>query len=219
MTTPAARGGAAPPSRAGGLLRSLVLFHEPMLLGAGTSVLNVVEPLREYGWSVLGWVPGEGLLREAADERLEAVACADRPLAVSRRAGANLRARSSDFAGLPAYLAAVRDALLELRPHVVHANTLRSLPEALVARRLGLPVVFHVHELPPPNVKRRRDDPPCRPVGRRHDRRVRCREPDAAVARAANARRDRTQWRRSGETSATGSRARSRSARSAPSAA
>jgi glycosyltransferase involved in cell wall biosynthesis len=37
---------------------------------------------------------------------------------------------------------------------VVHANTLRSLPEACVARSLGLPVVFHVHELPPPGPKR-----------------------------------------------------------------
>jgi glycosyltransferase involved in cell wall biosynthesis len=36
----------------------------------------------------------------------------------------------------------------------VHANTLRTLPEARVARSLGLPVVVHVHELPPPSAKR-----------------------------------------------------------------
>jgi glycosyltransferase involved in cell wall biosynthesis len=36
----------------------------------------------------------------------------------------------------------------------VHANTLRTLPEARVARKLGLPVVVHVHELPPPGAKR-----------------------------------------------------------------
>jgi glycosyltransferase involved in cell wall biosynthesis len=154
MTTPAARAEAPPPLRAGGLLRSLVLFHEPLLLGAGTSVLNVVEPLREYGWSVLGWVPGEGLLREVADEHLEAVACAERPLAVSTRGWREPPGAVARLRRTPGYLAAVRDALLELRPHIVHANTLRSLPEALVARRLGLPVVFHVHELPPPNVKR-----------------------------------------------------------------
>jgi glycosyltransferase involved in cell wall biosynthesis len=41
-----------------------------------------------------------------------------------------------------------------LRPHVVHANTLRTLPEAAVAHSLGLPVVLHVHELPDPGAKR-----------------------------------------------------------------
>jgi len=143
----------APPPPAG-LLRSLVLFHEPELLGAGTSVLNVVDSLREYGWSVSGWLPGEGPLAEIAAERLARVACAERPIAVSIRGwredpGAIARMRMT-----PAYLSRVRAALLELRPNVVHANTLRSLPEACVARSLGLPVVFHVHELPPRNVKR-----------------------------------------------------------------
>jgi glycosyltransferase involved in cell wall biosynthesis len=36
----------------------------------------------------------------------------------------------------------------------VHANTLRTLPEARVARSLGLPIVIHVHELPPRGPKR-----------------------------------------------------------------
>jgi hypothetical protein len=53
-----------------------VLFHEPVLLGAAMSVLNIVEPLREYGWSVLGWVPGDGLLRVVAGDRLDSLACA-----------------------------------------------------------------------------------------------------------------------------------------------
>jgi glycosyltransferase involved in cell wall biosynthesis len=141
----------APPP---GLLRSLVLFHEAELLGAGTSVLNVVDSLRAYGWSVSGWLPGEGPLADIAAERLATVARAERPIAVSTRGwredpGAVARMRMT-----PAYLSSLREALLELRPHVVHANTLRSLPEAFVARSLGLPVVFHVHELPPRDVKR-----------------------------------------------------------------
>jgi glycosyltransferase involved in cell wall biosynthesis len=37
---------------------------------------------------------------------------------------------------------------------VVHVNTLRALPEARVARSLGLPVVLQVHELPDPGAKR-----------------------------------------------------------------
>jgi glycosyltransferase involved in cell wall biosynthesis len=48
----------------------------------------------------------------------------------------------------PRYLRSVRDALERVRPHVVHANTLLSLPEAAVARSCGLPVVLQSHELP-----------------------------------------------------------------------
>src|SRR5207248_630269 len=58
----AGRTGGASVARPSGLLRALVLFHEPELLGAATSVLNVVEALREYGWSVSGWIPGAGSL-------------------------------------------------------------------------------------------------------------------------------------------------------------
>jgi glycosyltransferase involved in cell wall biosynthesis len=148
--------GSRPASHAepAGLLRSLVLFHEDELLGAGQSVLNAVPALREYGWSVSGWVPGDGPLAAVAADQLARVSSAERPLAVSLRGwredpGAIVRLRRT-----PGYLAALRDALGDLRPHVVHANTLRSLPEARVARSLGLPVVFHVHELPPRNVKR-----------------------------------------------------------------
>ena len=36
----------------------------------------------------------------------------------------------------------------------MHANTLLSLPEATVARSMGLPIVLHVHELPPEGIKR-----------------------------------------------------------------
>jgi glycosyltransferase involved in cell wall biosynthesis len=144
----------APSARPAGLLRSLVLFHEADLLGAGASVLNAVEPLREYGWSVSGWIPGVGELSDVASSRLAAVACADRPIAVSLRGWREAPGMSTRLRATPRYLAKVRETLLRLRPHVVHANTLRSLPEALVARSLGLPVVFHVHELPPANLKR-----------------------------------------------------------------
>jgi glycosyltransferase involved in cell wall biosynthesis len=137
-----------------GLLRVLVLFHEPELLGAEISVLNAVEPLGEYGWSVSGWIPGPGRLAEVAPEKLASTLMAPRPLAVSLRGlrehpGVVERVRAT-----PGYLAAVRSALLRVRPNVVHANTLRSLPEAWVARSLGLPVVIHIHELPPASAKR-----------------------------------------------------------------
>ena len=137
-----------------GLLRVLVLFHEPELLGAGNAVLNAVDDLRGFGWSVSGWLPGRGELADAAAGRLEAVEGAPRPLAVSRRGWRLEPGVAARLGATPGYLSAFRGAVLRLRPHVVHANTLRTLPEAAIVRRLGLPLVFHVHELPSPSAKR-----------------------------------------------------------------
>ena len=54
----------------------------------------------------------------------------------------------------PGYLRAVHTWLRRVEPDVVHANSLLMLPEATVARTLGLPVVVQVHELPPAGRKR-----------------------------------------------------------------
>lgn len=141
--------GEAPP----GVLRVLTLFHESQLLGAATSFLRVTEELAAYGWTASGWLPGTGPLEGPAKERFALVLQANRPLAHSVRGwrespGFVIRAARS-----PAYLRAVRAALERVRPHVVHANTLLSLPEAAVARSCGLPVVLQAHELPQPGLK------------------------------------------------------------------
>jgi glycosyltransferase involved in cell wall biosynthesis len=143
-------GHVAPP----GLLRVLAVFHETQVLGASTSVLRVVDELGQYGWTVSGWCPGNGPLAAEAEERLAVVRAAERPIAFSRRGwsehpGFVARARRT-----PAYLRAFREALVRVRPHVVHVNTLLGLPEALVARSCGLPVVLQAHELPTPGTKR-----------------------------------------------------------------
>ena len=145
------RGGT--PSAPPGVLRVLGLFHELHPLGASTSFLNAIDDLAPYGWTPSGWVPGGGPLREAAAARLELVLGAERPLAFSLRGwreqpGIVVRALRS-----PRYVREVRSALERVRPHVVHANTLLSLPEAAIARACGLPVVLQAHELPPPGVK------------------------------------------------------------------
>ena len=144
---------AHPPEAVPGVLRLFALFHEPQVLGAGTSFLRVTEELAGYGWTPSGWLPGTGPLRAMADSRLELVLESERPFAFSvrgwrERPGVLLRAPR-----VPAYLRAVRAALERARPHVVHANTLLTLPEAAVARSCGLPIVLQVHELPPPGPK------------------------------------------------------------------
>ncbi|MFO7571058.1 MAG: glycosyltransferase family 4 protein [Gaiellaceae bacterium] len=137
-----------------GVLRVLILFHEDELLGAGTSVLRAIDELEMYGWTASGWVPGQGPLLPEAKKHLASVEVAERPIAVSRRGwqeAPGIRARA---ARTPAYARALRKTLMRIRPHVVHANTLLSLPEAVIARSCGIPVVLHVHEIPPPGAKR-----------------------------------------------------------------
>jgi glycosyltransferase involved in cell wall biosynthesis len=141
-------------SRPPGILRVLVVFHETHTLGASTSVLRVVHELGRVGWSVSGWVPGAGPLLDEARHALVSVDGAARPLAFSRKGWRERPGGVARVRATPAYLRAFYDALLRVRPQVVHANTLLALPEALVARRCGLPVVLHVHELPPRTPKR-----------------------------------------------------------------
>ncbi len=136
-----------------GFLRLLVVFHELEALGAGRSILHALEPLRAYGWTASGWFPGKGPLLDEAASSLSAHGYRSKPIRYSARgwrANPGVVARLRDT---PAYLRAFRRMLLRARPHVVHVNTLRALPEARVARRLGLPVVLHVHELPSSGAK------------------------------------------------------------------
>jgi len=144
----------SPASGPAGFLRLLVVFHESEALGAGRSLLNVVDELAEYGWSTTGWLPGGGPLADEAATRLAASAQGAKPLRYSVRGWRAPPGVLTRLRATPLYLRSFRETLLRARPHVVHANTLRTLPEARVARSLGLPVVIHVHELPDPGLKR-----------------------------------------------------------------
>jgi glycosyltransferase involved in cell wall biosynthesis len=139
----------APP----GVLRVLALFHELHPLGASASFLNATDHLALYGWTPSGWIPGAGPLRDEAESRLELALGAERPLAFSLRGWREKPGAISRALRSPGYVREVRAALGRVRPHVVHANTLLSLPEAAIARSCGLPVVLQSHELPPPGLK------------------------------------------------------------------
>src|SRR5919106_834040 len=127
-----------------GFLRLLVVFHESEALGAGRSMLNALGPLAAYGWTASGWFPGEGPLLHEASGAIAVRALRPKPIRYSLRGWRAHPGLVSRVRETPAYLRAFRRALLQIRPHVVHANTLRSLPEARIARQLGLPVVLHV---------------------------------------------------------------------------
>jgi glycosyltransferase involved in cell wall biosynthesis len=134
-------------------LRVSIALHESRRLGSGLALMRVLPQLSEWGWSFSVWAPEGG---EIADDfralGVRVVEGPARPFAFSVR---GLRARES--AGIRAlwqYRSAFRQFLRTTQPHVVHANTLLALPEALLARRLGLPVALHVQELPAAGAKR-----------------------------------------------------------------
>lgn len=110
--------------------------------------MRALDPLRSYGWTVLGWFPGDGPLLDEVGESISAKAYRSKPIRYSVRGWRTSPGVLARLGDTPAYFRAFRQALLRARPHVVHANTLRTLPEARVARSLGLPVILHVHELP-----------------------------------------------------------------------
>jgi glycosyltransferase involved in cell wall biosynthesis len=130
-------------------LRSCVLFHEGLAQGAGVAVQRVLPGLRGRGWSTYAWFPYEGPLLELVEPLVDGSRFRQGSFAFSvagwRRPPGPVR-RVTNLAG---YFRALRSMLAEVSPDVVHANTLLSLPEATVAHRMGLPVVLHMHELPP----------------------------------------------------------------------
>jgi glycosyltransferase involved in cell wall biosynthesis len=143
----------SPAERPPGLLRVFTIYHEAHSLGAGTSFLRVTEQLEAFGWTASGWVPAGGDLRAVAGERLALVLGAEKPLAYSVRGWREKPGIAVRAFRTPRYLREFRSALERARPHVVHANTLLSLPEAALARRCGLPVVLQAHEMPPSGLK------------------------------------------------------------------
>lgn len=137
-----------------GLLRLFLLFHESQSLGAGTAIARALPALRAYGWTASAWIPGNGALADALGDHARSRHVVERPLAVSASGWREPPGVAARAARTPGYLGELRRVLERERPHVVHANTLLSLPEALVARSLGLPLVVYAHEMPIQGAKR-----------------------------------------------------------------
>lgn len=131
-----------------------VLFHESESLGAGISVLRVADRLVELGWSAAGWFPENGPLVSESALTFSEHTARFKPIAFSLQGWRKDPGPLARMGRTPGYLGALRSWLRATRPDVVHANSLLVLPEATVARRLGLPVVMQVHEIPQQTPKR-----------------------------------------------------------------
>jgi glycosyltransferase involved in cell wall biosynthesis len=134
-------------------LRSCVLFHEGVRQGAGVAVERVLPGLRRRGWAPYAWFPYKGAIQETIEPLVDASRFHQGYFAFSLSGWRRSPGVARRLAGLPGYFRALRSMLADVRPDIVHANTLLSLPEATVAHRMGLPVVLHMHELPEPGMK------------------------------------------------------------------
>lgn len=127
-----------------------VAFHEPVVGGAEVAMLRVLSHLEARGWRFVFWTPGPGPLRDELLERGYDVAGEPRLL---RYSPAALRVPPGPVARLrsvPGYLRSFRRWLDSHDPAVFQANTFITIPEAIVARRAGIPVLMYIHEILPP---------------------------------------------------------------------
>ena len=138
-----------------GTRKVAVIFHEPVLGGATQSVLRTVPLLEERGWEFAFWVDKPSPLFDELSSRGYEVEGAERLIAWSLpvlRLPPGVRRR---LAGTPPYLSRMLAFLREQKPALIHANSVIALPEALVAKRSGAPVLLHVHEMSRSSVRGR----------------------------------------------------------------
>lgn len=128
---------------------ALVVFHEPRAGGAVVSVLRTIPLLEERGWRFSFWVPRPSELHDRLTAEGHDVDGAPRYIDHSLRALRLPPGPARRLMGIPPYLRAFRRFLRERRPALVHANSILTLTEGVVASRIGIPVVLHVHEMVP----------------------------------------------------------------------
>jgi glycosyltransferase involved in cell wall biosynthesis len=136
-------------------LRVVVCFHEPHLGGATRSVERIVPLLRERGWEFSFWVPKPSELHDDLARRGWDVDGAPRSIEYSVRAWRLPPGAPRRLASTPSYVQRFRAFLAARRPALVHANSILTLAEALIARRDGITTVLHVHEMLPLDLRGR----------------------------------------------------------------
>lgn len=110
---------------------------------------RIVPLLSELGWEFSFWAPKPSELHDELAARGWDVEGAPRSLEYSVRAWRQAPGARERLSRTPAYVRRFRAFLAERRPALVHANSILTLAEALIARRDGTPTVLHVHEMLP----------------------------------------------------------------------
>ncbi|MGH2951462.1 MAG: glycosyltransferase family 4 protein [Solirubrobacterales bacterium] len=139
----------------GGTRRVVVCFHEPHLGGATRSVERIVPLLRELGWEFSFWVPRPSELYDELAGRGWEVDGEPRCIEYSVRAWRLAPGPRRRLAAVPGYVSRFDEFLRHRTPDLVHANSVLTLAEALIARRRGHAVLLHIHEMLPRNLRGR----------------------------------------------------------------
>jgi glycosyltransferase involved in cell wall biosynthesis len=126
--------------------RVLLVLHEEGLGGASRGALRALEPLVEAGLDLRIWCARPSPLYDHLSAAGFSVAGAPRPLRYSLARLREPPGAARRVATTARSLTAFRRHLRALRPDLVHANATLSLPEALVARTSGFPVLVHYHD-------------------------------------------------------------------------
>ena len=122
--------------------------HSSNVAGAERVLVVAVEQARRSGHEAVVYLPGDGpLAREMESlgvpwERYELVQQFDPTPEVFAQA-----AWKRIWSGLPLRVASIRDSLQRRRTRLVYINTIYPVEGALAAAHLGLPVIWHPHEL------------------------------------------------------------------------
>jgi glycosyltransferase involved in cell wall biosynthesis len=135
--------------------RVLVAFHEPGLGGATLSVLRLVPLLESRGWRFAFWVPRPSEIYEHLVGEGHYVGGADRNVSYSMRALRLPPGPRARLASMPRYFDALARFVRSTRPALAHVNSLFTLAEGTLIRALGVPTLFHIHEMIRPTVKDR----------------------------------------------------------------
>lgn len=135
--------------------RVAVCFHEPHLGGATRSVERIVPLLSEQGWEFSFWVPRPSELYDDFAARGWDVDGAPHCIEYSIRAWRLAPGPHRRLAAVPEYVRRFQSFLDTRRPALVHANSVLTLAEAMIARRRGYPVMLHAHEMLPDDVRGR----------------------------------------------------------------
>lgn len=132
-----------------------VVFHEPQAGGAVLSVLRAVPKLEEMGWRFAFWVPKPSPLHRRLAAEGHEVDGAPRYIDHSLRALTLSPGPRRRLGSVSPYLRLFRQFIRKRPPALVHANSVLTLTEGITARRLGPPVLLHVHEMVPGGVRGR----------------------------------------------------------------
>lgn len=126
-----------------------IVLHDTTMNGASIAAIRAVPHLNQLGWRHCFWVPAPGPAFDWLRERGAEVHGRPKPVHPSLRAMRQGPGLIRNVAASPGYLRSFVRFLTETDPELVHANSLFTFSEALLAHAMRRATMAHIHDLPP----------------------------------------------------------------------